>query len=166
MPLSDTPSTRLSPFCKAEPLTSPLTLALPEPDMADRPANIRAALRVLHAAAPEAAARVEGYIDDTEHRVTALSAEDPYRALVLDLHATMVRVDSGLLADVAKIELARLEHARVQAGRATAEAADRLDARGVWKAVLTPQVVVALLTLLLGSGGLGAVLMQRFGATP
>jgi hypothetical protein len=136
--------------------------------MEARPAPVRAALRVLHTAAPEAAARVEGYLDDVERRCAALSADDPYRALVMDLHATMVRVDSGLLADVARIELARLEHARAEHARHAADAADRLDARGVWKGALSPQVVIAVLTLILGSGGIGGLVARYLipGATP
>lgn len=136
--------------------------------MVDRPAAIRRSLRVLHAASPEAAAAVEGYLDNVERRNVALSAEDPYRALVLDLHATMVRVDSGVLADVARIEVERLELAKAEATARTAETVDRTEARGVWKSLLSPQVLAILLPLLLGSGGIGGLIMRYvlLGATP
>lgn len=140
-----------------------------EPNLEARPAPVRTALRALHAVVPEAAACVEGYLDAVEGRCAALSAEDPYRALVMDLHATMVRVDSGLLADVARIELARIELARAEHAENAAEAADRVDARGVWKGVLSPQVVIAMLTLALGSGGIGGLIVRYIileGVTP
>jgi hypothetical protein len=119
---------------------------------------IRAALRAAYAALPEGAAVLEAYIDELEKQVVALSADDPYRALVLDLHTTMVRVDSGLLADVARIEAGRLEVRKAELARDAALAADRQDARGVWKAVLSPKVLVVLLPLLFGSTGLGGLI--------
>lgn len=114
-----------------------------------RPARVRQALRAVHAAQPEAAATLEAYLDDVEERVGQLRAEDPYRALVLDLHETMVRVDSGLLADVARIEAGRTETARYAAERAAKS-----------RSVLTPQALAALLPLLLGSGGVGGLIAR------
>lgn len=130
--------------------------------MVNRPAALRRALRAAHTAAPEAATTIEAYLDEVERRNAALSAEDPYRALVLDLHATLVRVDSGLLADVARIEAERLELAKLDAQARAAAANDRTDARSVWKAVLSPPVLIVLLPLLLGSGGLGGLIVRYF----
>lgn len=95
-----------------------------------------------------------------EQRVAQLRAEDPYRSLVLDLHETMVRVDSGLLADVARIEAARTETARFNAER---------DAKrpSVVGALVTPQSLAIILPLLLGSGGIGGLIVRYvFTGTP
>lgn len=118
-----------------------------------RPARVRQALRAVHATQPEAAATLESYLDDVEERVGQLRAEDPYRALVLDLHETMVRVDSGLLADVARIEAGRVETTRLAAER---------DAKrpSVVAALTTPQALAVLLPLLLGSGGIGGLIVR------
>jgi len=118
-----------------------------------RTPRVRQALRAVHATQPEAAATIEAYIDGIEARVVQLSAEDPYRVLVLDLHGTMVQVNSGLLADMARVEAGRVEIARLAAERA-------LKAPGLLAALTTPQALTVLLPLLLGSGGLGGLIVR------
>ncbi len=130
--------------------------------MAERSNRVRSAIRAAHAAVPEAAAVIEAYLDMVEARCVALSAEDPYRALVLDLHETMVRVDSGVLADVARVEVGRLELARAQAVRDTAVATDRAEARSIWKTLLTPQALAILIPLLFGSGSIGGIIAKHY----
>lgn len=130
--------------------------------MEPRPPRVRAALRAFHTAFPTEAALVEAHLDALAQRCVQLSAEDPYRALVLDLHETMVQVNSGVLADIARVEVERLEVAKADALQRAAEAAERVEARNVWKALATPQVAITLITLLLGSGGLGGMIVQHF----
>lgn len=81
-------------------------------------AAVRAALRVCHGCAPEAAAVVERAFDALHKRADALQSADPFRALVLSLADALANANAigreiraSILADLAEAE--RLREARL-----------------------------------------------------
>lgn len=90
----------------------------PEPTIEDA----RVAMRVLHAAAPEAAGTVQQRLDYLDAQVVLLSNEDAFRAYLLSraqqdgaVQTLMQRLDSTILAQLATAEAARANAALIDA---------------------------------------------------
>ena len=131
------------------------------------PAEVREALRKLHAVAPEDASNLESYLEEQENQILMHTSEDAFRAFVLvqaqqagAIQSLLQRIDSSVLSSLAKAEEHRAEEALAEAkGRADkALTAKQLLTQPVALAViaLVSTVLTSILTILLHLAGVAA----------
>jgi len=130
------------------------------------PAEVREALRKLHAVSSADATLLEGYLGAQEEQILLHTSEDAFRAFVLAqaqqsgvTQAILQRIDSGILEPLAKAEQARAEAEK-------AAAASQAEKALTTKQVLTQPVVLAVIGLAsTGLTGLLTILLHLAGAS-